>query len=253
MPRRQINDSGDPKDNKSVAWNVLQATNYCLSVIKSDAPPSQKALAYSWLLHLIGDLHQPMHSVALFCERYPYGDRGGNSVKLAKGDSLHSLWDNLLGHSHKPNDVKREYVELKEQPYLWLRYFHPVLFDKMPHIFDVYWEIFTHRIGCIRFAFLSHQNGSSISKGSPISFMPPIVPNGNRHSAQSWVPKFTNSRESISAARSAPTKSQSSNARRRFHLEPYASSWSSEIVPRKKRNGQLVKLTDSLRNFKPAG
>jgi hypothetical protein len=114
-----LNTSDDPKKTKTISWNVMQATNYCLSVVKSDAPPQQKALAYSWIFHLVGDMHQPMHSTALFSERFPKGDRGGNSVKLRKGDNLHSVWDNLLGRAHKPNDVKREVAQLQQRKELW--------------------------------------------------------------------------------------------------------------------------------------
>lgn len=109
-----LNLSTDPKDKgaKTISWNVGQATNFCISMIESDAPPQQKALAYSWILHLVGDMHQPMHSTALFSERFPKGDRGGNSIKTVQGRNLHSLWDNLLGRSHKPNDVRREVSDL---------------------------------------------------------------------------------------------------------------------------------------------
>lgn len=104
---------------KADEWNIIQAIAYCRNVIASDATPSQKALAYSWLFHLVGDLHQPMHSTALFSERFPEGDRGGNSIPLVQGENLHAMWDNLLGRQHKPNDVKREVAELKERPELW--------------------------------------------------------------------------------------------------------------------------------------
>jgi hypothetical protein len=119
FPAPKKNLSRNPEDNKSIAWNVLQATEHCLAVVRSDAPPSQRAIAYSWLFHLVGDLHQPLHSTALFCERFPSGDRGGNSIKLAKGDNLHSLWDNLLGRAHQLNDVRREVAQLKRHPELW--------------------------------------------------------------------------------------------------------------------------------------
>jgi len=56
-------------------WNVAQAVKHCQATLQGDAAPSDKALAYCWLFHLVGDLHQPMHSTALFCERFPTGDR----------------------------------------------------------------------------------------------------------------------------------------------------------------------------------
>ena len=45
----------------------------------------------------MGDIHQPLHSVALYNRTFPSGDRGGNSlhVKLVNGTSqnLHAFWD----------------------------------------------------------------------------------------------------------------------------------------------------------------
>jgi hypothetical protein len=63
------------QDSAPRNWNVSQAFQACLDTLSSDATPSAKALAYCWLFHLVGDIHQPMHSTALFCERFPEGDR----------------------------------------------------------------------------------------------------------------------------------------------------------------------------------
>ena len=50
-----------------------------------------------YLVHVTGDIHQPLHSVALFNETYPQGDRGGNSLKInllnGTQQNLHSFWD----------------------------------------------------------------------------------------------------------------------------------------------------------------
>ena len=60
-------------------------------------PAPQRALALAWLLHLVGDAHQPLHAVALFTEpRFPLGDHGGNDI-LAGTLPLHRVWDGLLG------------------------------------------------------------------------------------------------------------------------------------------------------------
>jgi len=99
--------------------NVAQAVKHCQATLKGDASPGGKALAYCWLFHLVGDLHQPLHSTALVCERFPNGDRGGNSIPTVQGRNLHALWDNLLGRQHRPNDVKREVAELRQRPTHW--------------------------------------------------------------------------------------------------------------------------------------
>lgn len=56
------------------------------------ATPGQKMIALKFLVHFIGDAHQPMHISRA-------GDKGGNSIQLQydnKGTNLHSLWDSRL-------------------------------------------------------------------------------------------------------------------------------------------------------------
>lgn len=101
------------------SWNAPQAIEYCRKTLAGNAPPAQKALAYCWLEHLVGDVHQPLHSTALVNARFPEGDRGGNSIPVRQGKNLHSLWDNLLGRESRPNDVKREVAQLVARPALW--------------------------------------------------------------------------------------------------------------------------------------
>ncbi len=70
----------------------------------------KKAVALCWVLHLAGDLHQPLHGAALFStgrfRQLPAGDRGGNEIHVHekegllasfKTPNLHALWDCALG------------------------------------------------------------------------------------------------------------------------------------------------------------
>jgi hypothetical protein len=55
-------------------------------------PAAERAEALKWVVHLVGDLHQPMH----VGDR---GDRGGNDVRISyddKAGNLHGLWDTGL-------------------------------------------------------------------------------------------------------------------------------------------------------------
>src|SRR5439155_25645392 len=61
-----------------------------------------KAYDLSWLLHLVGDLHQPIHCTTRVSQGQPEGDAGGNLVAVTPGTSpqkLHQFWDDLLGSS----------------------------------------------------------------------------------------------------------------------------------------------------------
>ena len=66
------------------------------------AADDERALALSWLLHLLADLHQPLHTTALYsAERFPNGDRGGNDIAIRGGSNLHALWDGALGNDRR--------------------------------------------------------------------------------------------------------------------------------------------------------
>jgi hypothetical protein len=40
----------------------------------------KRAIALCWVLHLVGDIHQPLHAAALFSKDSLKGDRGGNAA-----------------------------------------------------------------------------------------------------------------------------------------------------------------------------
>ena len=80
--------------------NIVQALRGNLQIWRAaDASDAERAVALCWILHLTGDMHQPLHNVALFSRAYfPGGDRGGNSIDVAWGDeasNLHAVWDGL--------------------------------------------------------------------------------------------------------------------------------------------------------------
>lgn len=86
--------------------DVLYGISQCEKILSDpNALPKERAVYLSWLIHLVGDLHQPLHCCSWVNETYPNGDKGGNDffVKPAtRGIRLHSLWDGLLGTSGKP-------------------------------------------------------------------------------------------------------------------------------------------------------
>lgn len=92
----------DPGDN------ILFGINDSEKVLRDPAAtPEQRAAALSWLIHLIGDLHQPLHCAELVTPRYPLpdGDRGGNSIYVSVGGNpinLHAFWDRLPGMIFSP-------------------------------------------------------------------------------------------------------------------------------------------------------
>jgi hypothetical protein len=69
------------------------------------ASDALKSYDLVWLLHLVGDAHQPLHAVSRFDRDQPNGDRGGNLVELCVAPcrhDLHSFWDDALGKVSDP-------------------------------------------------------------------------------------------------------------------------------------------------------
>jgi hypothetical protein len=60
---------------------------------RSDA---DRAIALAWIIHLVGDIHQPLHASARITAARPNGDAGGNGFRLGERASLHGYWDNII-------------------------------------------------------------------------------------------------------------------------------------------------------------
>jgi len=76
------------------------------AVLASNSPDPLKSYDLSWLLHLVGDVHQPLHCTARFSQGLPNGVAGGNLVVLiGTPNELHAFWDGALGASESLTDV----------------------------------------------------------------------------------------------------------------------------------------------------
>jgi hypothetical protein len=77
--------------------NAQERMTVFRAVLASNSADTLKSSDLSWLLHLIGDVHQPLHCVTRVSTASPEGDDGGNGVTLSAPATLHALWDNALG------------------------------------------------------------------------------------------------------------------------------------------------------------
>lgn len=88
----------DPNVHGAGRLNVIQSIARSRHVLtEGDTSSSDRGLAISWLLHTVGDLHQPLHSTALFTSRrFRRGDAGGNGIMVVGAEDLHAVWDDLI-------------------------------------------------------------------------------------------------------------------------------------------------------------
>ncbi len=102
------------------------------TLIRGNAPDAQKAVAIAWIEHIIGDLHQPLHTSARVTETEKKGDQGGNLFLLTpqgtprdKQRNLHSFWDSMIVNNspNTANECDASYLEpvvrriMKNYPY----------------------------------------------------------------------------------------------------------------------------------------
>jgi hypothetical protein len=76
------------------------------TVLASTSADPLKSYDLTWLLHLVGDVHQPLHASTRVSSTDPNGDSGGNLVKLScTSCELHAFCDDLLGTSNNLKTV----------------------------------------------------------------------------------------------------------------------------------------------------
>lgn len=70
-------------------------------------PASVRAYNLVWIIHIVGDLHQPLHGTSRSTHEHPEGDAGGNRVFVRlwpdRPDSanLHGVWDGWVGRAER--------------------------------------------------------------------------------------------------------------------------------------------------------
>jgi hypothetical protein len=108
----------DAPDEAKRAMNVIQAIRHARKLLAApDAAKADKALMLAWLFHLVGDVHQPLHSSAMFSRgAFPEGDRGGNGILTRQRGNLHRLWDQFLGESLNLANARKKALALLDAP-----------------------------------------------------------------------------------------------------------------------------------------
>lgn len=86
-------DSNYENSMKNPKGDIIVGIDFCISVLKEDNSSAQDKNFYlKLLIHLIGDLHQPLHVGRA-------EDKGGNDIKVKwfyKSSNLHRVWDSAM-------------------------------------------------------------------------------------------------------------------------------------------------------------
>ncbi|HEX6649682.1 MAG TPA: S1/P1 nuclease [Pyrinomonadaceae bacterium] len=83
------------------ADNIVKALEDNVNILKTSNDKKAQAQALRFIIHFVGDIHQPLHCTARVSHALPGGDHGGNLFKIMlmgadgkfKESNLHSYWD----------------------------------------------------------------------------------------------------------------------------------------------------------------
>ncbi|MES2505031.1 MAG: S1/P1 nuclease [Myxococcota bacterium] len=84
--------------NDNIVWALKEAKR-ALGKKKSQNSALSEIFKAN-LVHLVGDIHQPLHCISRVTIKNPKGDKGGNLFEVRFGkkkETLHHLWDGGLG------------------------------------------------------------------------------------------------------------------------------------------------------------
>ena len=114
---------------------VSKLSEFDKLIRSSSESDKEKAIAIAWIMHLTGDIHQPLHTSARVTATEPKGDQGGNLFHLTpegtprdKQVNLHWFWDSIVGRNipYRDDVGERHYITsiarriMKRHPYTTL-------------------------------------------------------------------------------------------------------------------------------------
>jgi S1/P1 Nuclease len=77
--------------------NIVKALQDQVEILKTSTDKKAQAQALRFIIHFVGDIHQPLHCATRVTAAHNEGDRGGNLFKVKlpgnKTTNLHSYWD----------------------------------------------------------------------------------------------------------------------------------------------------------------
>lgn len=98
---------------------VSKLSEFDKLIREPSASDRDKAIAIAWIMHLTGDIHQPLHTSARVTETEPKGDQGGNLFLLTPQGTprenqvnLHWYWDSIIVRNTplKGEMCERDYI-----------------------------------------------------------------------------------------------------------------------------------------------
>lgn len=114
-------------------YRTLSSTNAVSAILqtqkalaKYQTDRAQAATFLRILIHVVGDIHQPLHAISVYSPAFPRGDKGGNLflLKVPEGN-LHAYWDSGLGVFSAPRGGKQNRLLRSQRLAMQLQHQYP--------------------------------------------------------------------------------------------------------------------------------
>ncbi len=110
----------ESRGGEPIGDGIEAATLFARVLSNPEAKPGERALALSWVMHIVGDLHQPLHVTDFVSAEYPTGNAAGTMSYVwdpmkDTAMPLHILWDSNVLRSTKLDDIDRSTAEFLEK------------------------------------------------------------------------------------------------------------------------------------------
>ena len=119
-----------PLSADNVVWAIARAEKIVSGKAENNA---RRAKYLSFLIHFIGDIHQPLHCAELYDDHFSHGDQGGNlyPIDSPMANNLHVLWDRGLGLFFSPKgNYQFHYYQVQKIALQWMHEYPRTFFAK---------------------------------------------------------------------------------------------------------------------------
>ncbi len=155
LPYVKNNIKPTPLNSDNIVWAIARAEKIVSDQHENN---TRRAKYLSFLIHFVGDIHQPLHCTTLYDNQFPHGDRGGNLyfIQSAIANNLHQLWDRGLGLFYSaPGNYAFHYYQVEKIAQQWMSQY------PITHALQIQspaqWAEESHRIA-ITFAYTLPEN-----------------------------------------------------------------------------------------------
>ncbi|MCX7125193.1 MAG: S1/P1 nuclease [Gammaproteobacteria bacterium] len=142
--------------------NVVTEITRAEKIVADKTESSDRRAKYlSFLIHFVGDIHQPLHCATLYSKQFPESDRGGNNyfIHTAISKDLHWYWDEGLGLFYSPpHNYQFRYYQVESIAKQWMTQYPPSFFGaKLQNLSIIAWAQEGHQIA-VNFVYSIPEN-----------------------------------------------------------------------------------------------